>query len=301
MNRIGVGVVALRLTFLLALPGLVLPAQTTSGARVELDVPFVAEGGPEQQLDLYTPAAGGFPTILFVHGGSLVSGDRKDEPYPRMCRTFQANGIGCATANYRLAPTHKWPDQPDDVAAAFRWLELNISARGGDPNRIFLFGHSSGCWLTAIVAADASYLEGAGSDPREVAGVVPMGCRLDDRVEVTDYPPLAYEASWVPPDRLDDYLESEPAFVSLDQRNAAVPALYVSERLPPTLVLIAEDERFFPPVLRDGAEFVGRALASGAEADLVILADRTHRTAIESMVTDDDPAVVTILEFVRAH
>jgi acetyl esterase/lipase len=135
----------------------------------------------------------------------------------------------------------------------------------------------------------------------DVAGVIAMGCRLDDQVAVTDTPPLPYETSWVPADRVDDYMERDAAFISLEQRNAAVPALHVSEHLPPTLVLIAEAERFFPPILRDAAEFVGRALAQGAEADLVILANRRHMTAIQMMVTADDPAVVTVIDFVRAH
>jgi acetyl esterase/lipase len=218
-----------------------------------------------------------------------------------MCQTFQAAGIACAATNYRLAPSHKWPAQPDDVARAFRWLKESIGARGGDPGRIFLFGHSSGCLLVSIVGTDSRYLGRQGLGFEDVAGVIAMGCRLDDQVAVTDTPPLPYETSWVPADRVDDYMERDAAFISLEQRNAAVPALHVSEHLPPTLVLIAEAERFFPPILRDAAEFVGRALAQGAEADLVILANRRHMTAIQMMVTADDPAVVTVIDFVRAH
>lgn len=287
------------------LPGLVpgqrLVAQALQREGVELDIPFVDRGGHDQQLDLYAPSDPGFPTILFVHEGSLTSGDRKDEPYAQMCRTFQAAGIGCAATNYRLAPSHKWPAQPNDVASAFRWLKENIGARGGNPGRIFLFGHSSGCSLVAVVATDARYLMAQGLSPEDIAGVVPMGCRLNDWVEVTNAPPARYEASWVPPDRVEQYLERDAAFVSLEQRNAAVPAMHVGERLPPTLVLIAEAERFFPPILRDAAEFVGRALAAGAEADLAILADRRHMTAIRMMVTAEDPAVVEVMKFVRAH
>jgi arylformamidase len=275
-------------------------SQPTS--TVEVDLAYVEGGGPKQQLDLYTPAAADFPTILFVHGGSLTSGDRREEEaYGRMCRTFQDLGIACAAMSYRLAPEFQWPAQPADVAAGFGWLRRNIAARGGDVERIFLFGHSSGCLLVALVATDPRYLREQGASPRDVAGVVPMGCRLDDRVEVTDTAPARYEATWVPPDRVAEFLESEPAFTSLGQRNEAVPALYVGADLPPTLVLIAEDERFFPPVLRDAAEFVGRALAAGAEAEIAILADRRHMTEVLNMVTADDPAVQRVVEFVRAH
>lgn len=278
-----------------------LQARVSQSAGVETDIPYVEGGGPDQQLDLFTPSSPGFPTILFVHGGSLTSGDRKDEPYARMCGVFQSAGIGCAATSYRLAPVHKWPAQPDDVASAFRWLKQNVAARGGDPDRIFLFGHSSGCALVAIVATDPRYLQEQGLAPEDVAGVIPMGCRLNDHVEIADAPPPRYEASWVPAARVNDFMEGEAAFVSLEQRNAAVPAAHVSERLSPTLVLIADAERFFPPILRDAAEFVGRALVAGVQADLVILADRRHMTAIQMMVSSDDPAVIKVMEFVRAH
>ena len=294
-------VAKLQLSFLVAV--ILCSAVMAEGRQaMELDIPFVEGGGHDQQLDLYTPSEVGFPTILFVHEGSLTSGDRKDEPYARMCQTFQSSGIGCAATNYRLAPSHKWPAQPNDVVAAFRWVKQNIGERGGDPDRIFLFGHSSGCLLVALVATDPSYLEAVDLGPEDIAGVIPMGCRLNDYVEVTTTPPLRYEASWVPPDRVDDLTKGLVAFVSLEQRNSAVPAAHVSERLPPTLVLIADDERFFPPILRDAAEFVGRALAQGAgDVDLAILPDRRHMTAVQMMVAIDDPTVVKIVEFVRAH
>jgi arylformamidase len=296
------GSIKLLLTTLLALVPLnQTPAQGQQRDGVELDIPFVAGGKHDQQLDLYTPAKADFPTILFVHEGSLISGDRKDEPYARMCTTFQVLGFGCAATNYRLAPGHRWPAQPNDVVSAFGWLKHNIRSRGGNPKRIFLFGHSSGCQLVAIVAADPRYLAAQGWGPTDIAGVVAMGCRLNDSVEVRPTPPANYESSWVPPNRVDAFMKEEVAFASLQQRNDAVPATYVTSQLPPSLILIADAERFFPPVLRDAAEFVGRAQSAGASADLAILLDRKHMSAIQMMVTPSDPAVVHVADFVRAH
>ena len=276
-----------------------LTAKAESLDTVELDIPYVPNGDHKQQLDLYTPGENNFPTILFVHGGSLTTGDRKESPYPQMCKTFQELGIGCAAMSYRLAPEFKWPAQPDDVVAAFAWLKHNISARGGDSSRVFLFGHSSGCLLVSIVATDSKYLEKIGLSQKDVAGVISLGCRLNDVVEITATPPLAYETSWVPPDRIADYMKSETAYVDIQQRKDVVPASHVDANLPLTLVLMGEEERFFPPVLRDAAEFVGRALTAGAKADISILDNRRHMTAIEMMVTPEDPTVVTVANFVR--
>lgn len=297
----GIGAIGGLTTALLVLSSCVAIGQDAPDPRVELDIPFVPGGGHEQQLDLYVPAQDGFPTLLFAHEGSLTSGDRKDEPYAQMCRTFVSLGIGCVNTNYRLAPASKWPAQPDDVAAAFRWVKENIGSRGGAPDEIYLFGHSSGCTLVSIVAADPSYLAKQDLEPEDIAGVIAMGCRLADHIEVTSTPPPQYEMSFIPPDRVNDFPKVEDRYVSLQQRNDAVPAKHVSERLPPTLVVIAEEERFFPPILRDAAEFVGRALVHDVEADLVILADRRHMTAIRNMVTPDDQGVVEVVNFIRSR
>lgn len=291
--RLGIPLVALSL-----LPCASALAQDGS---VELDLPYVTGGGHKQQLDFHTPLVPAFPTILYVHGGSLTSGDRKDEPTARMCETFQQAGIGCAAMSYRLADDAPWPAQPRDVASAFAWLKVNLGERGGDPDRVFLFGHSSGCLLAALVGADPTYLAEQDLSQADVAGLVPLGCTLNPVLVVSDTPPEAYETYRIPPDRVGEYPGREPPYQTLDQRRAAVPARHVTADLPPTLVLLAEQERFFPPVLRDGAEFVGRALAAGAEADLMILADRTHRSAIERMTSPDDPVVQAIVSFVQSH
>ena len=128
-----------------------------------------------------------------------------------------------------------------------------------------------------------------------------MGCRLNDVVEVRATPTTDYEHSWVPPNRVDDFMKEEVAFTSLQKRNDAVPAAHVTAQLAPSLILIAEVECFFPPVLRDGAEFVGRAQSAGATADLVILSDRKHKTEIQMMVIPTDPAVQLVAASVRAH
>ena len=271
------------------------------GQSIELDIPYVPDGPNEQQLDLYVPASDDFATLLFAHEGGLISGDRKDLPYAEMCAAFIELDIGCALANYRLAPGTAWPGQPEDLASAFAWLKGNLAVRGGDPNRVFLFGHSSGCLLVSMVAAAPRYLGEHDLDQDDVAGVVAMGCRLDDVIEVGGVGPSGYERSWIPADQVQAFLRGEAAFRSIEQRNDAVPSRHVSATLPNMLVIVAEGERFFPPILRDAAEFVGRALAAGATAELVILPHRRHMTAIRMMVDPLDEGIQLVADFIRAN
>lgn len=135
-------------------------------------------------MDLYEPSpargSNASPVVLFIHGGSLEeAGERRTSPmYAPVCPGLATRGILCVTMDYRLSPTHQWPAMPADVAAAVRWLHDSISAYGGDPARIFLVGHSSGCHLAALVALDSGYLAGERLPPTTIAGVVAMGCTL---------------------------------------------------------------------------------------------------------------------------
>jgi acetyl esterase/lipase len=69
---------------------------------VDRDLPYGPD--PKQRLDSSIPVAKAFPTVIFVHGGSLTAGDKADDDYGDVCAPFPAVGIGCANINYRLAP-----------------------------------------------------------------------------------------------------------------------------------------------------------------------------------------------------
>jgi hypothetical protein len=54
--------------------------------------------------------------------------------------------------------TIKHPDHIEDVACAFKWVKDNISNYGGDPESIFLMGHSAGGQLISLLALEPKYL-----------------------------------------------------------------------------------------------------------------------------------------------
>jgi acetyl esterase/lipase len=139
------------------------------------DVPYGDH--PRQRLDMHWPDSppAGFATVIFIHGGSLESGDKSDEDYRDVWKPFPAVGIACATINYRLAADASWPAQAEDCAAAVAWIRRAVSKRGGDVRRIFVVGHSSGATLAALLGTDRRFLEAQGMKPRDLAGIVPMG------------------------------------------------------------------------------------------------------------------------------
>jgi len=264
---------------------LIARAAFAAESEVQRDVAY----GPDakQRLDLSVPDAKGFPTVVFVHGGSLTSGDKEDEDYGAVCRRFPAAGIACASVNYRLAPAHAWPAQAEDVAAALAWVRANIGARGGDPARLYLVGHSSGAMLVALAGTDK---------PAGVRGVVPMGSIMyDEELEqaIEKHGRERVAAAFVKdPDNA--------MYGSLDAYLDHWPIRRVQAGMPPYLFLVAEEEREHPPVLKTNEAFVERAVALGNRAECRVLSGRNHYGAIRKLAEPGDPVFAIIRDFVRA-
>jgi arylformamidase len=273
--------------------GLVLWSEAGAADSLERDLAYGPD--PNQRLDLSVPSAKGFTTVLFIHGGSLSSGDKADEDYRNVCAAFPDAGIACANVNYRLAPEHAWPAPVEDVAAAVAWVRTNISQRGGDPNKLFLLGHSSGARLIALVGADERYLSRHGVKASDLRGVVPMGSIMwDDELEqaLTQYGCDRVEKSFArDPDNKN--------YASLDEYLDAWPVRHLRAGLPPFLFLIAEAEQEQPPVLKTNRKFVEDARALGNRAEYKVLGGRTHYSAIRKINEPGDTVFAIVRDFIR--
>lgn len=266
---------------------------TGQAQRVERDVAYGSDSA--QRLDLFLPDAKLFSTVVFVHGGSLTSGDKRDDDYRNACGAFPAAGIACASINYRLAPAHSWPAPAEDVAAAVAWIQKNIAGRGGDPGQIYLFGHSSGATLVAIVATDDRFLEAQGLSTQSVRGVIPMGSIMwDDDLE------QAIEKHGR--NRLDSAFRTDPdsrMFGSLAVYQDHWPIRHIHRDLPPFLFLIAEAEQEHPPVLKTNRKFVEDARALSNCAAFKVLPGRTHYSAVRNLSAPNDSVFQIIVRFIR--
>jgi triacylglycerol lipase len=135
----------------------VIEKEPYEGIAVERDLRY----GPAERnlIDVFAPTAGGRsrPVLLFVHGGAFVAGNRRLSPtspfYENVALFAARNGMVGVNMTYRLAPKDPWPAGPEDIGYAVKWLHENIASRGGDPKRIFLFGHSAGASHSASYVA----------------------------------------------------------------------------------------------------------------------------------------------------
>ncbi|MCF8258656.1 MAG: alpha/beta hydrolase [Flavobacteriales bacterium] len=111
--------------------------------------------GLRHRMDVALPAGRDTttPVVIFIHGGAWVFGDKS--VFADDIAQYAAEGIACATINYRYASELAGighPDIPNDVRAAIDHIVSKSGLWQVSPTRFGLVGHSAGGHL-ALQAA----------------------------------------------------------------------------------------------------------------------------------------------------
>ena len=121
------------------------------------------------RLDIAAPeGAKAAPVIVWFHGGGLTGG-KKQIPQAIMRDGCVVVGVG-----YRLSPKVRVTDIVDDAAAAVAWVFANIEKWGGNPESIYIAGHSAGGYLVTMVGLEKARLERYGVDANALKGIIPF-------------------------------------------------------------------------------------------------------------------------------
>jgi acetyl esterase len=153
-----------------------LERQPDRGVRATRNIAY----GPHERhkLDIYQPEGGSrMPVVMFVHGGAFIRGARDLNPqiYSNVARYFARKGLLGINVGYRLAPEARYPEGSLDVGAAVTWARAHVPDYGGDPEGIFLVGHSAGGTHVTTYVADPRARPAAG---HRVHGIVLLSARL---------------------------------------------------------------------------------------------------------------------------
>jgi acetyl esterase/lipase len=141
-----------------------------SGYTVHHDISY--GDNPRQNLDIYVPdtLSDSHSVIIFYYGGSWQTGNK--EQYRFVGQAFASKGYITVIADYRLYPEVSFPVFLDDSAQAFTWVHNNINAYGGNPDNIFLSGHSAGGYLAVMLTLNESYIKKAHGDTSWIKGTI---------------------------------------------------------------------------------------------------------------------------------
>ena len=160
-----------------------------------LDVSY----GPsaEETLDIYLPKSappasakegaptGGMPINVFLHGGYWFSRHKND--YRFLARGMIPSGAALIVVNYALVPSVDLDEVVRQCRAAIAWTYRNAVDFGGDPNRLFVSGHSAGGHLTAMMMS--TVWPALGDDLP--GNIIKGGCALSGIFDLTPIP-LSY-------------------------------------------------------------------------------------------------------------
>lgn len=143
------------------------------GETVQKDIPYAQPTQERQFLDVYAPDnAKDLPVVFWIHGGGWQAGDKSSiQSKPQW---FLQQGFVFVSTNYRLLPNVTMETIVEDVAKSLGWVHKNISRYGGDPNKIYVMGHSAGAQLAALICTDDRYLKSEGVPFSSLKGCVPV-------------------------------------------------------------------------------------------------------------------------------
>jgi len=148
-------------------------ARAAQAQEVQRDIPYASPALERQVLDIYAPKdAKNLPVVFWIHGGGWQAGDKssvQEKP-----KAFVDRGFVFVSTGYRLLPKVDMLTIFQDVAKSLGWVYKHIREHGGDPDRIFVMGHSAGAQLAALLCIDERYLKAEGVPFSALKGCVPV-------------------------------------------------------------------------------------------------------------------------------
>lgn len=127
-------------------------AALSATVRSHLGEPVRYSYGPSkvETLDLYPARNTPAPIHVFVHGGAWRAGAARDYAFP--AEMFVGAGVHYIALDFIAVQDAggSLMIMAEQVRRAIAWVYRNASRFGGDPDRLYLSGHSSGAHLAAV-------------------------------------------------------------------------------------------------------------------------------------------------------
>jgi acetyl esterase/lipase len=153
---------------------------------------------PRQKLDVYQPRSvkSNGIIVIFFYGGTWSNGEKRN--YRFVGEALSSKGFIAVLPNYRLYPNVTFPAFVQDGARAVRWVHDHARDIGGDPQHVFLMGHSAGAHIASLITLDPRYLAGVGLDRSAIRGFVGLAGPYDFKVGKDLWPIFSIDSTTQP-------------------------------------------------------------------------------------------------------
>ena len=258
------------------------PKPPFANVRIHRDLAYGI--GRRNQLDVFVPEplpSDPLPVLIFMHGGTFTGGSKTGPAgvfYDNIGVWAATHGLIGININYRLAPKHPWPAAIEDLGEAVQWAIQNVAPFGGEPDRIYVMGHSAGAMHIA------GYISHPDLQP-------PVGLGIKGAILLSGDYDLTIGAI---PDQEKAYFGSD---TSLYAERSALKGL-VRSKLP---LLVAIGEFDIPRAEQQGNLLNKTACAQKQCPQFLRLPKHSHMSEVYSINTSDITLTKAILGFIKAH
>lgn len=227
--------------------------------------------GADDRLDLFVPTGKGpFPVQIFFHGGYWRALGKDD--FAGVALALVPAGAVVAVVDYTLCPRVTMDELVEQCRRAVAWIAANIADYGGDPDRLYVGGHSAGGHITAMMI-------GTDWAVRHERVTLRGGCSMSG---LFDLEPMAL-APFLQPD-----LRLTPSQV---RRNS--PIRHVEPSTVPIILAVGEDET--AEFHRQSGAYAAAWRAVGNHVEEIVAPGRHHYSIIDSLFDEGDPLRVALL------
>lgn len=115
--------------------------------RILKDIPYGTLS--RETLDVFPSGHANAKTLVFIHGGYWHLFDKASFYF--IADAFARYGVTTVLINYPLAPAYSIDQIVASCRKAISWLYDNLRNLNGDPEQIFVVGHSAGGHLAAML------------------------------------------------------------------------------------------------------------------------------------------------------
>jgi arylformamidase len=237
-------------------------ASDSESVRTRLGMPQRESYGPAEieKLDIYRSKRPNAPIFVFIHGGAWLRGEAKDYAFP--AELFVNAGAHYVVPDFVAvkAANGDLRVMANQVRRAVAWVYKNAASFGGDPNRLYVGGHSSGGHLCSVALVTDWKDFGLPAD------VIKGGLCMSGMYDMKPVR-LSQRSTYV---KFDDDMENKmSAQRHLDLLHAPIIVSYGTNETP-------EFER-------QNRSFAAAAKAAGKQVELIAAANYNHFQMCESL------------------